>query len=112
MITASGTRLPNAFIYLLDHINTLFIDECKNCSIIAGPVQTSLFVRKCTNCNILASCQQYRMRDCNSVTTFLACTSAPIIESSSELKFAPYQLSYPELKVSSSPGCMYFKCYI
>nr|VZI12213.1 unnamed protein product [Spirometra erinaceieuropaei] len=94
--------MKNAFIYLLDHINTLFVDECKNCSIVAGPVQTSMFVRNCTNCRILASCQQYRVRDCNVVTTFLACTSDPIIESSSELKFAPYQFSYPELKDASS----------
>uniref|UniRef100_A0A0X3Q169 Protein XRP2 n=2 Tax=Schistocephalus solidus TaxID=70667 RepID=A0A0X3Q169_SCHSO len=104
-------KCQNTFIYLLDNINTLFVDECKNCSIITGPVQTSLFVRNCTNCKILASCQQYRVRDCNSVTTFLACTSDPIIESSSELKFAPYQFSYPELKGQfAAAGLNVFNC--
>ena len=40
----------------------------------------------------------YRTRDCKKMETFLHCTSQPIIEASTGMKFGCYQYSYPELQ--------------
>ncbi len=32
----------NCHIFLLDHINTITVDDCKNCKIVIGPTKVSL----------------------------------------------------------------------
>jgi protein XRP2 len=39
------------------------VDQCKNCTIIVGPVTGSIFVRDCTDCTIHVACGQFRCRD-------------------------------------------------
>ncbi|TGZ57855.1 hypothetical protein CRM22_009821 [Opisthorchis felineus] len=101
----------NASIYLLDHINTITIDDCDNCTILTGPIRTSIFVRDCKECCIMTACQQFRARDCENIIVFLACATEPIIESSSGMKFGPYQCLYGELDGQfKSAGLSVFNC--
>lgn len=58
----------------------------------------SVFIRFCEDCIVLAACQQFRVRDSRNITAFIASVSEPIIETSSFILFAPFQLSYPELQ--------------
>lgn len=58
----------------------------------------SVFIRNCKNCSTIVACQQFRVRENQNLTAFLACASEPIIESSSLILFAPYQLYYPALE--------------
>ncbi|KAG8257383.1 Protein Xrp2 [Homalodisca vitripennis] len=88
----------NASIYLLDHINTLTIDDCSDCKFIIGPVKGSVFLRDCNDCTCLVACGQYRMRDCHNVNVFLCCPTQPIIESSRRIHFGCYQLYYDQLE--------------
>ena len=46
----------------------------------------------------MVSCQQLRTRDCKECTIYLHCTSQPVIEASSEMKFGCFQCHYPQLK--------------
>uniref|UniRef100_A0A5K3F6I7 Protein XRP2 n=1 Tax=Mesocestoides corti TaxID=53468 RepID=A0A5K3F6I7_MESCO len=87
----------DVFIYVYNHVNTVTVDDCVNCTVVIGAVQTSLFIRDCEDCNVLAACKQYRIRGCKNIASFVACGSEPIIESSSSIHFAPFQLFYPEL---------------
>jgi len=38
------------------------IDDCVNCRIFLGPVETSIFIRDCTDCKLVAACRQARRR--------------------------------------------------
>lgn len=57
----------------------------------------SVFMRKCTDCVVASICQQYRTRDCQRVTTFIACATQPIIEASNQMKFACLTCNYNSL---------------
>ena len=58
----------------------------------------SLFLRDCKRCRVVAACGQFRTRDCQQVDTYLHCSTQPIIEASTQMRFACYQLYYPQLK--------------
>ncbi|KAH9287020.1 Protein XRP2 [Echinococcus granulosus] len=106
-------RLPgeNSYVFVYDYVNTVTIDDCSNCTIIFGPIQTSVFIRFCENCTILTACQQFRVRDSKSIIAFIASVSEPIIETSSLILFAPFQLFYPELQDQfRAAGLNLFNC--
>ena len=47
---------------------------------------------------LIAVCGQFRTRDCTKITTFLCCSTRPIIEATTSIKFGCFQASYPELE--------------
>jgi len=85
-------------IFILDHTDTITVDDCINCRIVIGPCRGSVFFRDCKDCKVVVACQQFRTRDCKKMDFFLCCATQPIIESSSGMKFACYQYFYPELE--------------
>uniref|UniRef100_A0A8C9R5R2 Protein XRP2 n=1 Tax=Scleropages formosus TaxID=113540 RepID=A0A8C9R5R2_SCLFO len=87
----------NCNIYVFDHSATVNIDDCSNCRIVLGPVKGSVFFRDCKNVKCAVACQQFRARDCSKMDVFLCCSTQPIIESSSGMKFGCFQYYYPEL---------------
>eukprot|EP00794_Sanderia_malayensis_P016895 gene16895-18601_t len=87
----------NTQVFLFDHSATITVDDCENCKFVFGPIKGSVFFRNCKSCQSIVACQQFRSRDCIKLDTFLCCTSQPIIESSSGMKFGCFQYSYPEL---------------
>ncbi|XP_063726228.1 protein XRP2-like [Symsagittifera roscoffensis] len=91
-------NLNSCRVFLLDNMATINIDNCSNCAIFIGPTNQSVFIRDSTACNFIVSCQQFRMRDCSKVNVLLHCTSQPIIESSSKIKFACFQFYYEALQ--------------
>ncbi|XP_033638770.1 protein XRP2-like isoform X1 [Asterias rubens] len=100
----------NCNIYIFDHSATITIDKCQDCNIFLGPIKGSIFLRNCTNCKAVIACQQFRTRDCKSIDVFLHCSSQPIIETSTKIRFGCFQYHYPELadqfaKSNLSPYC-------
>ncbi|KAE8625678.1 hypothetical protein XENTR_v10006360 [Xenopus tropicalis] len=87
----------NCNIYIFDHSATITIDDCTNCRIFLGPVKGSVFFRDCKDCKCVVACQQFRTRDCRRMDVFLCCSTQPIIESSTGMKFGCFQYYYPEL---------------
>ncbi|KAK2189898.1 hypothetical protein NP493_94g02029 [Ridgeia piscesae] len=85
-------------IFVFDHSATISVDDCINCRIFLGPIKTSVFVRDCSDCKLMIACQQFRTRDCKKLDTFLCCTTQPIIEASTGMKFGCFQYHYPELE--------------
>ena len=47
---------------------------------------------------LIAVCGQFRTRDCTKITTFQCCSTQPIIEATTSIKFGCFQASYPELE--------------
>ncbi len=76
----------------------MFIDDCINCKIVVGPCDGALFIRTSKNCEISAISKQLRFRDCHDIKIFSFCPSDPVVESSSNVLFAPYNAFYPKLK--------------
>lgn len=81
-------------IFLLDHIACVTVDQCKDCRIITGPIESSIFIRDCTDCIIVTICQQLRLRDCSNLKVFLCSTTGPIIETSRNITFGCYDYNY------------------
>lgn len=88
----------NCNIFIMDHTDTVTIDDCINCQLFIGPCAGSVFFRDCQDCKVVVACQQFRTRDCKKMDFFLCCATQPIIESSSAMKFACFQFFYPELE--------------
>jgi protein XRP2 len=89
--------LENCTINIFDHSATINVDKCKNCTMFIGPIKSSIFIRDCENCVIHVACQQFRCRDFSNSTIYLYAMNDPVIEASSGLKFAPYNLMYAGL---------------
>jgi len=84
-------------IFVCDYSASVTIDNCTNCRIFVGPVESSIFVRNCKNCKCIIACQQWRTRECENLDVFLYSMTQPIIESSTNMRFACFQFYYPAL---------------
>ena len=73
------------------------VDRCSNTTFFIGPVKGSIFLRDCDNCAVSVACSQFRCRDLVDSKVFLFAANDPVIESASNLTFAPYNLAYPDL---------------
>ena len=81
-------------IFLFDHSAAVQIDHCTNCRIFVGPCESSIFIRNCKDCKFVLAVQQFRTRECKSCDFQLLCTTEPIIELSSKLRFGCLTYSY------------------
>ena len=90
--------IDNCTIMLLDHSAQITIDRCQNTKFFIGPIKGSIFIRDCHNCEFTVSCSQFRCRKLTKSQIWLYTPNEPIVESSSELVFAPYNFKYSYLK--------------
>lgn len=89
--------LKDCTVYLLDHTSQITVDRCEDTNFFIGPVKGSIFFRDCKNCKISVACNQFRCRDLYDSTVYMYTTGDPVIESSNNIKIAPYNLAYPKL---------------
>ena len=87
--------LENCTVVILDHTAQITVDRCKNTKFFIGPIKASIFLRDCENCEITVSCCQFRCRDLKDSKVYVYTPNDPIVESSSNLTFAPFNLKYP-----------------
>ena len=97
--------LDNCIVVILDHTAQIQVDRCKNTKFYIGPVKSSIFVRDCSKCEITVSCSQFRCRDLKNSKIMLYTPNDPIIESSSNLTFGPFNMKYPQLEEHSGTDC-------
>eukprot|EP00616_Rhizochromulina_sp_CCMP1243_P009413 CAMPEP_0118966330 /NCGR_PEP_ID=MMETSP1173-20130426/3806_1 /TAXON_ID=1034831 /ORGANISM="Rhizochromulina marina cf, Strain CCMP1243" /LENGTH=408 /DNA_ID=CAMNT_0006915089 /DNA_START=32 /DNA_END=1258 /DNA_ORIENTATION=- len=90
------TELKDCTVTLLDKTDQIQADELHNCRVFIGACGESLFVRNCSNCVFFTACKQLRTRECVNCTFYLYCISEPIIELSTNMKFACFHGGYPE----------------
>ncbi|KAK1935054.1 Protein XRP2 [Phytophthora citrophthora] len=86
--------LEGCTVLVLDHINQVQIDNLSNCRVFVGPSSESVFVRNCSNCVFTIACKQLRTRDCSSCSIYLYSLTDPIIETSQDITFAPFNGAY------------------
>ncbi|KAM3128605.1 hypothetical protein pb186bvf_019302 [Paramecium bursaria] len=84
-------------VYILDYSATIYIDDCEDCQIFLGPVESSAFIRGCKRCKFVICCGQFRSKNCEKVDILLMCQSQPIIELSVMMGFGCFRGYYPQL---------------
>lgn len=91
-------NLKNCKVYLLDHTTGIFVDDCDDCDFIIGPCNGSVFIRTSNRCNVFIISKQLRFRDCYDMNIYGYVPSDPVIESSDNFLFAPYNYKFPKLQ--------------
>ena len=86
--------LTGCTVLLLDTSSQVTIDRCVDCVFLFGPVGGSVFLRDSVRCALSAPCRQLRTRACADCDLFVH-TLGPIVETSTRVRFARYNLSYP-----------------
>ena len=82
-------------LLVLDHCAQAQIDNVSDSKIFIGASSDSVFVRNCSNSTFTVACGQLRTRDCQNCTFNLYCKTEPVIETSSYMKFGPFNGAYP-----------------
>ncbi|GMI31154.1 hypothetical protein TeGR_g14947, partial [Tetraparma gracilis] len=77
-------------LVILDYSDMVQIDNTHGSKVFVAASSESIFVRDCSNCTFTIACKQLRTRDCKNCTFYLYSKTEPIIETSSEMKFAPF----------------------
>lgn len=85
----------NCELLLLDHCDQVQIDDVSDSRIFIGASSGSIFVRNCKNCKFTVACKQFRTRDCVDCTIYLHSKTEPAIETSTGMKFGPFNGTYP-----------------
>jgi hypothetical protein len=75
-------KVSDCTFVLMDHCDSVQIDDAVNCSFFIGPTSGSVFIRSSTNCRFAIACGQLRLRDVHKSEFSLLCRSRPAIESS------------------------------
>jgi hypothetical protein len=90
------SRAMGTTFHLCDRIGALRIDHVANCRIYVGAVAGSVHLEDATDCVLVLASRQIRIHAAHRCDFYLHVQSNPIIEHSDTLRFAPYNLSYPE----------------
>merc|ERR1719408_6120 len=80
-------------IFLLDQIDSSFVDYCDRCRIFIGPTRSSVFIRNCNECSFVIATRQLRTRDCDNCRFGLFCATQPVIETSVRMQFACFDFA-------------------
>ena len=75
----------NSVFLLLDHCDSVQVDECEGCTFFVGPTTGSVFLRGLKKCKVVVLGGQLRLRDCVSTDIALHSRSRPVIESSKNI---------------------------
>lgn len=89
------TNVKDCTLVVPDHCDQVIIERCSNSSIFIGASCGSIFLRNCHTCTFTIACKQLRTRDCSNCRLNLYCATEPAIESSIDMKFAPFNGAYP-----------------
>ncbi|KAL3762834.1 hypothetical protein ACHAWU_000981 [Discostella pseudostelligera] len=82
-------------ILLIDYCDQVQINDVSDSKIFIGASSGSIFIGNCTNCTFTIACKQLRTRDCKDCTINLYCKTEPAIETSTDMRFGPFNGAYP-----------------
>ena len=111
-------NLKKCTVLVFDYCDSVVIDDCTDCTFVLGPTSGSVFIRDCDNCTLIVAAQQLRTRDCKKLLIKLFCPTEPIVETSTEVEFAQWNVAIPNGNVlfekaglKASNKNMYFKVH-
>lgn len=74
------------------------VDKITKSKVFIGPCESSIFIRDCQDCEFTIACRQLRLRDCSNCTFNLFSNVDPVIETSTDLIFRPFNGAYRGLQ--------------
>jgi len=92
------SNIKDSTVLLLDNCDQVQVDNLTNCKVFIGPASGSIFIRNCHKCTFTMACKQLRTRDCSDCTISLFVVGDPIIETSTAMRFAPFNGEYSQLQ--------------
>jgi len=99
-------RLSDCTVHLLGSPSAIHINSLTRCVVICGPVSGSVIMEACSDCTIVLACQQLRIHHTTSTNFYIHVTSKAIIEDCHDVKFAPYELTYPNIDQHYILSCL------
>ena len=91
-------RLRDCTIFIADTCGAVRADRLENCKVYIGPTR-SLLVEKLDATTLAVAAQQLRIHSATDCNFCVRMRSGPIIEHTTNVRFAPYNFSYPALNV-------------
>jgi len=91
-------ELEDCTVKLLKPTGAVRFLHMKRCKVYIGPVAGSCFFENCEDCEFMIASRQIRIHDTKRCDFYLHVLSRPIFEHCSELRFAPYGLTYEGLE--------------
>ncbi|CAM6083076.1 unnamed protein product [Calypogeia fissa] len=88
------SSLTNCKVYLRGRLSTLVIHSLKNCHVYSGPVTGSVFIESVESSFLVLASHQIRIHSTSSTDFYLRVRSRPIVEYTSNVRFAPYAFAY------------------
>jgi len=90
-------NIKNSTIQIYGNPSVLHAKNIENSVIICGPISGSAFVGNLKNVKLIIACHQLRIHETHESEFYIHLGSRAIIENCSNVKFAKYSLSYPNL---------------
>jgi len=81
-------------LLLLDHSDQVQIDDVSDSRVFIAASSESVFIRNCSSCTFTIACKQFRTRDCTNCIFYLYSKTEPAIETSNNIRFAPFNGAY------------------
>ncbi|XP_023218609.1 TBCC domain-containing protein 1-like [Centruroides sculpturatus] len=93
-------QCSQSYLYLLSAFKSATVTDCRDLTVVLGPVTTLLDVSNCKNLRIIAMTRRIHITNCNKVMAYLRTPSRPLLLGSRNLniRFAPYNTFYPLLE--------------
>jgi tubulin-specific chaperone C len=91
-------NLSNCQVYLLGRLKAVHIFNLSNCEVYIGPVGGAAHITECTNCIIHVMAHQIRIHQSQNTDFYIYVASNPIVENVSNVRFAPYMLTYKNIQ--------------
>lgn len=88
-------KIEDCQVYICDRTAQVLVDFLKRSTLLLAPCESSVFVRDCEDCVFYIAAQQLRTNNCKRCKFYLHSKTEPIIETSEDLKFAPWGAKYP-----------------
>lgn len=90
----SLSNLKQCTVKLLDVTSTVRVKGLSSCHVIIAAASGNVMLVNCSNCIFSAACSKLITRDCHSCVFYLHTLNPSVVENSSQLQFAQFNVAY------------------
>ncbi|KAL5709534.1 hypothetical protein ACHQM5_020214 [Ranunculus cassubicifolius] len=88
------SNLSSCDVRLSGRMRAVFVHKLRNCRVFVGPIMGSFHIEDVEDCVFVLASHQIRIHHAKRTDFYLRVRSRPIIEDSSNVRFAPYAVVY------------------
>ncbi|MCO5547894.1 hypothetical protein L7F22_001346 [Adiantum nelumboides] len=87
-------NLTNCSVYIRGICRAMYVHKLSSCKVYAGPITGSALIEEVEDCTMMLASQQIRIHHVKKTDMYLRVRSRPIVEYTSDVRFAPYAFCY------------------